>query len=75
MEAYVQISLASANERDLLEQLKAMPEVKNVHILFGEWDMIAKIHMDSAEALGKFVVEKIRAMPGVKLTSTMIIAK
>jgi len=28
MEAYVQISLDSANETELLEQLKAMPEVK-----------------------------------------------
>lgn len=75
MQAYVQISLDSAKENEVLTKLQVLPEVKEVHILFGEWDMIAKIEVSNQEGLGPFVIDKIRTLPGVKLTSTMIIAK
>ncbi|MEM4264127.1 MAG: Lrp/AsnC ligand binding domain-containing protein [Candidatus Woesearchaeota archaeon] len=75
MHAFVQIALDSAKESDIYDELKAMPEVKEVHILFGEWDLIAKLELPAPEALGTFVMEKIRSIPGVKLTSTMIVAK
>ena len=75
MQAYVQISLDSAREKEILTKIEKMKEVKEVHILFGEWDMIAKIDVSSAEALGSFIMDNLRSLPGVKLTSTMIIAK
>lgn len=75
MHAYVQIALDEAKETDIYEALKVLPEVREVHILFGEWDIIAKLELDAPEALGTFVMDNIRSLPGVKLTSTMIIAK
>ncbi len=75
MNAYVQIALEEAKESDIYNALKALPEVQEVHILFGEWDIIAKLELSAPEALGTFVMDKIRSLPGVKLTSTMIIAK
>ena len=75
MQAYVQIGLEESRETDIYDALKALPEVKELHILFGEWDLIAKLELPAAEALGTFVMDKIRSLPGVKLTSTMIIAK
>ncbi|MBD3319456.1 Lrp/AsnC family transcriptional regulator [Candidatus Woesearchaeota archaeon] len=75
MKAYVQVSLDSAREKEVLEKLQSLPEVIDVHILFGEWDMIAKIDLPNPEELGSFVIDKIRSLPGVKLTSTMVIAK
>lgn len=75
MQAYVQIGLDDAKESDTYEALKALPEVKELHILFGEWDIIAKLELPAPEALGTFVMDKVRTLPGVKLTSTMIIAK
>jgi len=75
MNAYVQIALEEAKEADIYNALKALPEVQEIHILFGEWDIIAKLELSAPEALGTFVMDKIRSLPGVKLTSTMIIAK
>ena len=75
MLAYVQVSLNKRNERDVYETLVDMPEVKEVHILFGEWDLIALLDLESPEHLGSFVMEKIRPLQGVNLTSTMIVAK
>ena len=75
MLAYVQVSLDEAKEEEIYDQLSSMKEVKEVHILFGEWDMICKIELPTAEGLGSFVMSNIRNIPGVRLTSTMIVAK
>lgn len=75
MIAYLLISLKEANEVDIFSELEDMKEVEEVHILFGEWDIIAKINLESPEALGTFVMEKIRSIPEVNLTSTLIAAK
>ncbi|MBW2986496.1 Lrp/AsnC ligand binding domain-containing protein [Candidatus Woesearchaeota archaeon] len=75
MQAYVQISLDDAKESEIYGSLKQLPEVQEAHILFGEWDVIVKLELSAPEALGTFVMDKIRSLPGVKLTSTMIVAK
>jgi Lrp/AsnC family leucine-responsive transcriptional regulator len=75
MLAYVQIALENASEVDVKSQLKAFPEVKEAHILFGEWDLMAKLEVESPEALAAFVMDHIRPIEGVKLTSTLIVAK
>ncbi|MDO8660326.1 MAG: Lrp/AsnC ligand binding domain-containing protein, partial [Candidatus Woesearchaeota archaeon] len=59
----------------ILEELRSLSEVKEAHILFGEWDVIAKLELPNPEALATFVMEKVRTQPGVKLTSTMIVAR
>ena len=75
MLAYVQISLNGISEIDVYDQLALMDEVREVHIIYGEWDVIAKLEVDSPEALSAFMLDKIRPIQGVKLTSTMIVAK
>lgn len=75
MMGYVLISLKSSDEQKVYAELSGMKEVKEVNILFGEWDLIAKLECESAEALGSFVMEKVRSIPQVNLTSTMIVAK
>ncbi|MBW2968645.1 Lrp/AsnC ligand binding domain-containing protein [Candidatus Woesearchaeota archaeon] len=75
MHAYVQIALENANEAEIKDKLKVLPEVRDVHILFGEWDLMAKLEIESPEQLAAFVMENIRSIKGVKLTSTLIVAK
>lgn len=75
MLAYVQIALENASEVDIKTQLKVFPEVKEAHILFGEWDLMVKLEVESPEALAAFVMDHIRPIEGVKLTSTLIVAK
>jgi DNA-binding Lrp family transcriptional regulator len=75
MLAYLMITLNCSREQEVYNLLKNMPEIKEVHILFGEWDLIALVEVESTEHLGTFVIEKIRSLPEVELTSTMIVAK
>ena len=74
MLAYLLIRVLE-DEQGVMEELKSMKEVKEVHVLFGEWDLLVKLKMPDPEMVGTFVMENIRSIKAVKLTSTMIVAK
>lgn len=50
-----------------------MNEVVEVYPLFGDYDLIAKIEGESVEALGRVVLYKIGALPGVVHTETLTV--
>jgi DNA-binding Lrp family transcriptional regulator len=71
--AFILIRSDSGSERELLESLEDHDEVKEVDLIYGEWDLIAKIDMDGdVAALNEFILSKIRPLVGVKQTSTLI---
>jgi DNA-binding Lrp family transcriptional regulator len=75
MLAYVLITLKEGSEASLQDKLSGFREVLESKILFGEWDILVKISAENPDALATFVMDKIRSEPGVKLTSTLIVAK
>ena len=75
MFAYVQIAVDGTKEQSIYTEVKKFDQVREVHILFGEWDMMIKLELTSPEELAAFVMENIRPIEGVRLTSTMIVAR
>ncbi len=75
MLAYVLMSLNGGDELQVLDKLRAIQGVIDAHVLFGEWDLIAKIDMESSENFSSLVMDQIRKWPEVKQTSSMIVAK
>ena len=41
-------------------------------MLFGEYDLIARVQADEEYALTRCIVEEIRQLPGIKDTKTLI---
>lgn len=75
MLAYVLIDLQEPGEKDIIDTIRNLKEVREAHVLFGEWDILAKVEVKNPNALGTFVMDKIRTLPEVKVTSTMIVAR
>jgi DNA-binding Lrp family transcriptional regulator len=75
MLAYVQIAADPDRESKILDSLRKMAQVKESYIVFGEWDILAKVETTNPEELGSFVVAKIRPLSGIKNTKTLIVAK
>lgn len=73
MKAFVLVSLNGAGVRRFMNELQAQPQVREAHILFGEWDVLAKVEFPNAEQLAGFVMDKIRTNKDVKLTSSLIV--
>jgi DNA-binding Lrp family transcriptional regulator len=73
--AYVLFKVASGTERDVAEKLTEFAEVVQSDIVFGEYDVIARVTIDDLEKLEEFVSHSIRNVPNVLVTSTMIISR
>ena len=68
---FVLINAAPAHEHEVYTKLSKIPEIVEVHPLFGEFDLIAKVEPEDFEKLGELVVKKIRSIKGVIDTKTL----
>lgn len=68
---FILISTAPAKEHDVFKALMNVSEIVELHPLFGEYDLIAKIEARDFNTLGQIVVEKVRSIPGVIDTKTL----
>ncbi len=75
VQAYVLFKVSSGAEREACKKIADFDEVLVAGIIYGEYDVIVKISVPSLQTLEEFLTEKIRKVPSVILTSTMIIAR
>jgi DNA-binding Lrp family transcriptional regulator len=73
--AYILVTLKSGAERDVCERVSSFEEVVQVDELYGEYDAIVKVRVEDLSQLDKFLTDKLRALPDIFLTTTMIVAK
>jgi len=72
--AYVLCKVTSGTEREVCKALAEYSDVLEVNIMYGEYDILAVIHFKNLQQLD-FITDKIRMIPSVTFTSTMIIGK
>ena len=75
MIAYVLFKVNSGTEREVCQKIINFNEVIEVDIIFGEYDLIAKISASDLEALEDFLSQKLRNVPSIILTSTMLVGR
>ncbi|MEM0466014.1 MAG: Lrp/AsnC ligand binding domain-containing protein [Candidatus Thermoplasmatota archaeon] len=66
------LSISPLYEKSVYQALRNIPEVTEVHPLFGEYDILLKIECPDIDSIGKIVINKIRATKGVVDTKTLI---
>ncbi|UCH70343.1 MAG: Lrp/AsnC ligand binding domain-containing protein [Candidatus Bathyarchaeota archaeon] len=73
--AYVLITIQSGSEKEVLKKVSSFEETKQVDMVYGEYDAIVKVQVEEMSELEKFLSDKLRALPNIFLTTTMIVAK
>jgi len=73
--AYILVTLKSGAEREVCDKVSGFEEVTQVDELYGEYDAIVKVRVENLSQLDKFLTDKLRALPDIFLTTTMIVAK
>jgi anthranilate phosphoribosyltransferase len=73
--AYVLIIVKPGEESNVAKKLAEMKEVRDVSVVYGEYDIIAKVEKDTMENLQNFLIKQIRGLDEVERTSTMISLK
>ncbi len=74
-QAYVLLKVTPGYERNIVKELKDLPEIEDINELYGEWDIITRASVERIEDLDALLSEKMRKIEGVTLTSTMIVAE
>ena len=75
VQAYVLFKVATGTERETCQKIADLDEVLTAGIVYGEYDLVAKIAVSTLPALDDFLSEKIRKIPSIILTSTMIVSR
>jgi DNA-binding Lrp family transcriptional regulator len=73
--AYVLVTMKSGSEKEIMKKVSSLEEVTEVSLLYGEYDAIVKVRFEELSQLDKFLTDKLRVLPDIFLTTTMIVAK
>ena len=73
--AYVLFKVNSGTEREVCQKIVTFAEVLEADVIFGEYDVVAKISAADLDALENFLSQKLRNVPSIVLTSTMLIGR
>ena len=73
--AHVLINADLGAEEQLIKELKAIENVKEVYVVYGVYDIVAKIQGASMEKVKETITWKIRRLEKVRSTLTMIVVE
>lgn len=66
------LSISPLHEKTVYELLGRVPEIIELHPLFGEFDILVKIECNDIDSIGEVVINKIRSTKGIMDTKTLI---
>lgn len=75
IKAYIMLNIKSGAEDKVCEKLVKYEEVEEIAIIYGEYDAIIKVKTTDMKTLDTFIIQKLRSIPNIFLTATMLIAK
>ena len=59
------------HEYEVFDKLSKLHQVIELHPLFGEYDLIAKIETKDYESIGQLIINKIKTIEGITDTKTL----
>jgi Lrp/AsnC family transcriptional regulator, leucine-responsive regulatory protein len=58
------------SQKEAAQKISEIPDIYEVHVISGDWDIIAKARGESIQSIGELVLDKIRNVKGVERTLT-----
>ena len=73
--AFVFINTVPASMQEVLDKVKAIELVKEAEMLYGVFDIVAKVESETMDQLKQIVSSKIRMLPNVLATNTLLVVR
>jgi DNA-binding Lrp family transcriptional regulator len=73
--AFVLLNTELGREEEIIKDLQKFEGIREVYKVYGVYDIIAKVEFDNMDKVKETIAWKLRKLPGVKSTLTMIIMK
>lgn len=72
VKGYLLLKLVPGLEADALSQIRIIPGIVEVNLVFGQWDAIAVAEAKSLFQLARIIVGELRSIQGVQDTTTLV---
>ena len=73
--AFVLINAEIGSEDEVVTELRKIANVKESYVVYGVYDIVAKVEAESMDKLKEIVTWKIRRLDRVRTTLTMIVVE
>jgi DNA-binding Lrp family transcriptional regulator len=73
--AFVLINAEIGAEAEVLQELRKIKNVKEAYVVYGVYDIVAKVEAESLDKLKEIVTGTIRRSDRVRSTLTMIVVE
>jgi len=73
--AYVLVNCDLGYEAEIIDELKQIEDVKEVHGVFGTYDILAKVESANVKNLREAITWKIRKFNRVRSTLTLMVTE
>ncbi len=70
--AYGLINCELGYEAEIIDEIKQVEDVKEITVVFGAYDILAKVESDNVESLKDTITWKIRKLSRVRSTLTLL---
>ncbi len=68
------LKIKPGKERNVVKSLRGIKEIKEVHVVLGIWDAIARIEAETIPGIEKVFFRQIEVTPGVNEARLHIVA-
>ena len=71
--AYILVNCTLGSEENIISEIAKLTEVKEVRGTYGVHDIFVKVKSDNTESLNHAITSKIRKVPGITSTVTLVV--
>ncbi len=71
--AYILVNCTLGSEEKLINEIAKFPDVKEVRGTYGVHDIFVKVKSENTEAMNHVITNKIRKIPGITSTVTLVV--
>ena len=69
--AFLLLSCEIGTENDLVSKLKTIPQITNVMITYGDYDIVAEAETSNTEEMDALITSQIRKLEKIRSTITL----
>ena len=73
--AIVILTTEIGKENEVAERISSIPGVESSNLVYGVYDIVAKISTETNDQLDSLIMNRIRKVPFVRSTLTLIISR
>lgn len=71
--AYILVNCTLGSEEKIITEIAKLPDVKEVRGTYGVHDVFVKVKSDNTESMNHTITNRIRKVPGITSTVTLVV--